>query len=69
MFYSPVLDHWRVKKWAGKSAKSLIYDGDSFMMAFEFLLGTHAAEHPLQAGSGSASRKPARFFRDDTRKK
>jgi hypothetical protein len=27
MFYSPVLDHWRVKKWAGKSAKSFIYDG------------------------------------------
>jgi hypothetical protein len=49
MFYSPVLDHWRVKKWAGKNAKSFIYDGGSFMMAFEYLLGTHAAEHPLQA--------------------
>ena len=43
MFYSPVLDHWRVKKWAGKKAKSFIYDGSSFMMAFECLLGTHAA--------------------------
>ncbi len=49
MFYSPVLDHWRVKKWAGKNAKSFIYDGDSFMMAFEYLLGTHAGEYPLQA--------------------
>jgi len=48
MFYSPVLDHWRVKKWAGKSAKRFIYDGANFMMAFEYLLGTHAAEHPLR---------------------
>ncbi len=48
MFYSPVLDHWRVKKLAGKSAKSFLYDGNSFMMAFECLLGTHATEHPLQ---------------------
>jgi len=51
MFYSPVLDHWRVKKWAGKNAKSFLYDGDSFMMAFEYLLGTHAVEHlPHKAG-------------------
>ncbi len=47
MFYSPVLDHWRVKKWTGKSAKSFVYDGANFKMAFEYLLGTHAAEHPL----------------------
>ena len=47
MFYSPVLKHWRVKKWAGKGAKSFIYDGGSFTMAFKYLLGTHAAEHPL----------------------
>jgi hypothetical protein len=47
MFYSPVLDHWRVKKWAGKNAKSFIYDGGSFMMAFEYLLGTHAADRLL----------------------
>ncbi|MFC1481089.1 hypothetical protein ACFL6E_02455 [Candidatus Neomarinimicrobiota bacterium] len=49
MFYSPVLDHWRVKKWAGKKAKSNIYDGDSFVRAFELLLGTNASEdspHP-----------------------
>jgi hypothetical protein len=44
MFYSPVLGHWRVKKWAGKGSKSLIYDGDSFTTAFETLLGPHAAE-------------------------
>ena len=49
MFYSPVLDHWRVKKWSGKSAKSFIYDGDSFMMAFEYLLGTNTTEKPLKA--------------------
>ena len=45
MFYSPVLNHWRVKKWTGKNAKSFIYEGDSFMLAFEYLLGTHATEH------------------------
>lgn len=64
MFYSPVLDHWRVKKWAGKSAKSLIYDGGSFMKAFEYLLGTHAAEHPVHPtgeddAAESQSDKPA----------
>ena len=64
MFYSPVLDHWRVKKWAGKSAKSFIYDGGSFMMAFDYLLGAHAAEHPLHPAGGdgvadSQSDKPA----------
>jgi hypothetical protein len=52
MFYSPVLDHWRVKKWAGKSAKHFIYDGDSFITAFEILLGAHAAEHPLHPTVG-----------------
>ena len=62
--YSAVLDHWRVKKWAGKNAKSFICDGDNFMMAFEYLLGTHAAEHPLHptGGDGAAesqSDKPA----------
>ncbi len=46
MFYSPVLGHWRVKKWAGKGTKGFIYDGDSFEVAFEHLLGAHAAEHP-----------------------
>jgi hypothetical protein len=55
LFYSPVLDHWRVKKWAGKSAKSFIYDGNNFMMAFEHLLGTHAAEHPLHPAGGDGA--------------
>jgi len=54
MFYSPVLGHWRVKKWAGKNAKSFIYDGDSFTLAIECLLGTHAAERPLQTDPTSA---------------
>lgn len=42
IFYSPVLKHWRVKKWAGKNARSFLYDGDSFPEAFECLLGAHA---------------------------
>jgi len=44
LFYSPVLNHWRVKKWAGKSARGLLYDGEDFMAAFEYLLGSHATE-------------------------
>ncbi len=55
MYYSPVLGHWRVKKWAGKSAKSFIYDGGSFMMAFEYLLGTHAAEQRHTADVASSA--------------
>ena len=51
--YSPVLDHWRVRKWAGKNAKSFLYDGGDFMQAFESLLGPHAAEHPA-VGDGAA---------------
>jgi hypothetical protein len=46
MFYSPVLNHWRVKKLAGNNAKSLLYDGSNFTFAFEHLLGTHSSEHP-----------------------
>ena len=38
MFYSPVLRHWRVKKWAGKDARKFIYDGDNFEDAFEVFL-------------------------------
>ena len=53
MFYSPVLDHWRVKKWAGKRSKSFIYDGSDFTLAFEYLLGTHTAEHPLPPPGGN----------------
>jgi hypothetical protein len=42
--YSPVLKHWRVKKWSGKEARSFLYDGEDFRAAFETLLGPHAAE-------------------------
>jgi|GEM_PF-996795 len=49
MSYSPVLHHWRVKKWAGKNAKSFLYDGDNFNIAFENFLGAHAAELSLHA--------------------
>ena len=52
LFYSPVLGQWRVKKWAGKSAKGFVYDGDDFELAFEYLLGAHAAEHPLPDEGG-----------------
>jgi hypothetical protein len=48
LFYSPVLNHWRVKKWAGKNAKSFLYDGSDFLMAFDFLLGNHTPEHSLR---------------------
>jgi hypothetical protein len=44
LFYSPVLKHWRVKKWTGKEARSLLYDGESFEIAFETFLGPHAAD-------------------------
>ena len=46
LFYSPVLEHWRVKKWTGKRSKSLIYDGTDFMAAFDYFLDTHTAEKP-----------------------
>ena len=55
LFYSPVLDRWRVKKWAGKDAKGLIYDGGDFMMAFECLLGTHAADHASHSTGGDVA--------------
>jgi hypothetical protein len=44
MYYSPILKHWRVKKWSGKDARSFIYDDENFQTAFEHLLGPHAAE-------------------------
>lgn len=53
MFYSPVLDHWRVKKWAGKRAKSFLYDGADFGLAFEHLLGPHVTEHPRDPARGN----------------
>ncbi len=42
LFYSPVLKHWRVKKWSGKDARKFLYDGQEFQEAFAFFLGTHA---------------------------
>ena len=39
LFYSPVLNHWRVKKWSGKEAKSFLYEGENFDKAFEFFMG------------------------------
>ena len=53
MFYSPVLKHWRVKKWAGKGARSLIYDGADFPQAFEHLLGPRTTEPNPTAVEGN----------------
>ncbi|MCJ7716104.1 MAG: hypothetical protein MUO54_06250 [Anaerolineales bacterium] len=44
LFYSPVLNHWRVKKWSGKKARSFIYDGEDFTAAFGLFLGPNAGE-------------------------
>ena len=41
LFYSPVLKHWRVKKWTGKDARSCIYEGGNFEEAFEIFMGHH----------------------------
>lgn len=46
LHYSSVLDHWRVKKWSGKDARSFLYDGDSFEDAFLTLLGPNAGNDP-----------------------
>lgn len=40
LYYSPVLNHWRVKKWSGKGARKFIYDGLIFQDAFDILLGS-----------------------------
>jgi len=42
LHYSPVLGHWRVKKWSGVDARSFLYDGESFEDAFQSLLGPNA---------------------------
>lgn len=47
LHYSPVLGHWRVKKWSGKDARTFIYDGEDFEQAFEFLLGSHGEDWSL----------------------
>lgn len=44
LHYSPVLKHWRVKKWAGKDARKFLYDGEEFAVAFQILLGNNAPE-------------------------
>ena len=44
LFYSRVLDHWRVKKWSGKREKGFLFDGPSFEQAFEVLLGSHTSD-------------------------
>jgi hypothetical protein len=54
LFYSPVLKHWRVKKWAGKNAKGLIYDGDDLTVALEHLLGPNAAKHTPRLSSDNS---------------
>ena len=41
LFYSPLLKHWRVKKWVGKDARSFIYEGGNFDEAFEVFMGSH----------------------------
>lgn len=44
LHYSPVLGHWRVKKWSGVDARSFLYDGESFEDAFLALLGPNAGK-------------------------
>lgn len=48
LHYSPVLGHWRVKKWSGKDARSFLYDGEDFQQAFQALLGTHGDDTPSE---------------------
>jgi hypothetical protein len=47
LHYSPVLDHWRVKKWSGKDARSFLYDGEDFQQAFQALLGSQKDDSPV----------------------
>ena len=46
LFYSPVLKHWRVKKWGGKEARSLLYDDSNFDEAYKVLMGPHGVSSP-----------------------
>jgi len=39
--YSPALDHWRVKKWTRNDARKFLYNGDSFQVVLDFLLGSN----------------------------
>lgn len=53
LFYSRVLDQWRVKKWAGKREKGFLYDGPSFEKAFEVFLGSHANESSTRSDANN----------------
>lgn len=44
LHYSPVLDHWRVKKWSGKDARKFLYNGKDFDQAFQILLGSNPGD-------------------------
>ena len=44
LYYSPVLKHWRVKKWSGKNARKFLYEGENFQEAFDFLLGSSGGD-------------------------
>lgn len=44
LFYSPVLKHWRVKKWSGKEARSFIYEGSNFDEAFKVFMRSHGVD-------------------------
>jgi hypothetical protein len=46
LFYSPVLKHWRVKKWSGKNARKFLYDGENFLEAFDILMGSCRNDKP-----------------------
>ena len=52
LFYSPVLKHWRVKKWSGKNARKLLYDGVSFQEAFDNFLGSHGGSPSRDSSLG-----------------
>ena len=49
LHYSPVLGHWRVKKWSGKDARSFLYDGEGFQEAFQVFLGKHKEKEDLSS--------------------
>jgi hypothetical protein len=49
LFYSPVLKRWRVKKWAGKNARSFLFEGEDFAHAFEAFMGSHSGKRVNQS--------------------
>ncbi len=46
LHYSPVLGHWRVKKWSGKDGRIFLYDGECLEDAFQALLGQNTGKGP-----------------------